>query len=117
MRTSNGIKEIIAASNNIGSDKDIDNDLLSSTIDINISEDDNQKIQLSLIPSSNHGLNKEDLQLIDLYICLIQLKVQSQETSSDASGSEAALALALKSGSMGLCFFDTITSDCYLSII
>jgi hypothetical protein len=106
-------KEVVATSQSDVNEKDI---LFSTpTIDMTISEEENLKIQLNIIPSTNHGLNKDDLELIDLFISLIHLKVHSEETSSDASGSEAALALALKSGSMGLCFFDTQTRDCYLS--
>ncbi|MBP9115799.1 MAG: hypothetical protein KBF89_05580 [Acidimicrobiia bacterium] len=85
------------------------------TIEISIDSEDKQKIQLVIVPSSTHGLNKNDLDLIDLFKSLIHLKVNNDETSSDASGSEAALALALKSGAMGLCFFDLNSQDCYLS--
>lgn len=111
--SANGQKEIVASANN-----NVDTDAIDSstpTINQTISEDDNQKIHLILVPSSTHGLTKNDLELIDLFIALIHLKVRTEETSSDADGSEAALALALKSGSMGLCFFDTSTRDCYLS--
>ena len=111
--SSNQQNEVIASANN---GIDIDKiDSSTSTITHKISEDDNQKLSLILVPSSTHGLTKNDLELIDLFISLIHLKVRSEETSSDADGSEAALALALKSGSMGLCFFDTSTKDCYLS--
>ena len=88
---------------------------LTPTVEILISQNEHETIQLVLAPSSTHGLNAGDLELIDLFISIIHLKVNSEETSSDANGSEAALALALKSGAMGLCFFDTKTKDCYLS--
>lgn len=110
---SNNQNDILASANNSADITKID----SSTPTINqiISKDDSQSINLVLVPSSTHGLTKNDLELIDLFISLIHLKVRSEETSSDADGSEAALALALKSASMGLCFFDTSTKDCYLS--
>lgn len=87
----------------------------SPSIERVVLDDEGTKIKLVLVPDSIHGLTKEDLLTVDMFISLVHLRRSSQETASDASGSEAALSLALKAGDMGLCFFDTTSADCYLS--
>lgn len=87
----------------------------SPTIERQISQDDTTNISLVLIPDGVHGLTRDDLSIVDMFIALIHMRRNSQETALDASGSETALALALKAGDMGMCFFDTSRGDCYLS--
>ncbi len=85
------------------------------TIARTISHDEVTHVELVIIPDSSHGLKTDDLAVIDMFISLLHLRVDNQEVASDASGSETALALALKAGDMGMCFFDTSRGDCYLS--
>lgn len=87
----------------------------SPTISRTISKDEVTEIELVIIPDSLHGLTSDDLSVVDMFVSLLQLGVDGQENASDASGSETALALALKAGEMGMCFFDTSNRDCYLS--
>ncbi len=72
-------------------------------------------IELVIIPDAHNGLRSDDLSIIDMFIALLHLRVDTSESASDAVGSETALALALKAGDMGMCFFDTTRGDCYLS--
>lgn len=87
----------------------------SPTISRVISKDEMTETELIIIPDTYNGLTADDLSVIDMFVSLLRLGVDTQENASDASGSETALALALKSGDMGMCFFDTSNRDCYLS--
>ena len=87
----------------------------SPSIARSISKDETTNLELVILPNANHGLTSDDLATVDMFISLLQLRVDKTESASDASGSETALALALKAGDMGMCFFDTSKGDCYLS--
>lgn len=87
----------------------------SPTIARSISRDEVTHVELVIIPDSIRGLTREDLSIVDMFISLLNLRVDNSESASDASGSETALSLALKAGDMGMCFFDTSRGDCYLS--
>lgn len=85
------------------------------TISRTITHDDMSNIELCVIPDSLHGLTHDDIAVIDMFISLLHLRMDTLENATDASGSETALALALKAGDMGMCFFDTARGECYLS--
>lgn len=87
----------------------------SPTISRIISRDELTQIELVLVPDSSHGLTREHLAVVDMFSSLLHLRVNTLENATDASGSETALALALKAGDMGMCFFDPVRGDCYLS--
>jgi len=87
----------------------------SPSIARTISRNETTHIEIVIVPDPIHGLNGEDLSTIDMFISLLNLSVGTQETASDASGSETALALALKAGDMGMAFFDISRNECYLS--
>jgi|GEM_PF-5819491 len=88
---------------------------LSPSIARTVSKDESTHIEIVIIPDSVHGLTSEDISTVDMFISLLNLRVNTQETASDASGSETALALALKAGDMGMAFFDASRNECYLS--
>ncbi|MFN8015508.1 MAG: PAS domain-containing protein [Acidimicrobiia bacterium] len=85
------------------------------TIEKNISSLDGTNYELVLIPDSHHGLTPNALSTIEMFISLLNLRFDTQENATDASGSETALSLALKAGDMGMCFFDSATGDAYIS--
>ncbi len=107
--TTDGIKEFIYST-------DANSEALTShSIARTIFKDENTHTELLVIPDSTKGLTQNDLSIVDMFIALLKLRLSTQENATDASGSETALALALKAGDMGMCFFDTSKNECYLS--
>jgi PAS domain-containing protein len=92
-------------------------DIFSSrpAISRTISQDEITHLELVVTLDEHRGLTQYDLAIIDTFISLLHLRVDTQESATDATGSETALALALKAGDMGMCFFDIQSGDCYLS--
>ncbi len=88
---------------------------LSPSVARTVSKDETTHVEIVIIPDNIQGLTSEDISTIDMFISLLNLRVNTQETASDASGSETALALALKAGDMGMAFFDPSRNECYLS--
>lgn len=108
--TTSTVCEYLASSN-----ESVDIFSTKPTVSRTISKDDFTHVEILIVPDSTNGLTEDDLNIIDMFISLLHLKVDTQENASDASGSETALALALKAGDMGMCFFDTKSQDAYLS--
>lgn len=85
------------------------------SISRSVSRDGHTHVELVIVPHPQQGLRAHDLRSIDVFIALLHLRMDTSESAWDAVGSETALALALKAGDMGMCFFDTTRGDAFLS--